>query len=98
MIRGLQRLLSAGRSALVNDMDQAVSGFRELLELWKQVAMPIHMAETQALFTALVGQDHPEARAAAEAAYQWVRSSGANRLLELWAPGLPRPAAVAATG
>ena len=97
MIRGIHRLLSAGRSALVNDMDQAASGFRELIELWKQVGMPIQTAETQALFAALVGQDDPEARAAAKAAYQWIQSSGANRLLELWAPGLPRPA-VAATG
>ena len=56
IIRGIHRLLSAGRSALVNDMDQAVSGFRELIELWKQVGMPIQTAETQALFAALVGQ------------------------------------------
>lgn len=97
MIRGFNLLLSAGRTALNNQPDAAVTGFRELIELWEQVAKPINLAEVRALFAALVGQDHPEARAAAEAAYQFVSSSGASQLLELWAPGLPRPAAVAAT-
>jgi tetratricopeptide (TPR) repeat protein len=98
MIRGLERLLSAGRAALSGDREQAMAGFRELLNTWAPVASPLQLAETQALFAALVGQDDPEAKAAAEAAYQWVISAGATRLLTLWAAGLPHPQAVAATG
>jgi len=98
MIRGFHLLLSAGGAALSGDREQALAGFRDLLSMWAPVATPSQMAETRALFAALVGQDHPEARAAAEAAYQWVRSSGANRLLELWAPGLPQGGTAAATG
>jgi hypothetical protein len=98
MIQGLHRLLSTGRAALSGDREQALAGFRDLLSMWAPVATPLQLAETRALFAALVGQDHPEARAAAEAAYQWVVSAGADQLLALWAPGLPQPQAVAATG
>jgi hypothetical protein len=46
----------------------------------------------------LVGQDHPAAAAAAQAAQEWLTSTGGNGLAKMWAAGLPVSAEAEAAG
>ena len=95
---GVQMFVSAGLAALNADLQQAITGFRGVIEIFEQVALPIQLACVRAHFAALIGQDHPEARLAAQAAHDWVVGAGATLFLTLWEPGLPKQVGSALTG
>jgi hypothetical protein len=73
-----------------------VAGFALLIEHLEEYGFPIELYGVRTLFAALVGQDVPEARVAAELAYQWIIDTGSYGYLELWKDGLPEQATEAA--
>ncbi len=97
-VKGLRIMADAVDTALAGETRQAADRFGEAIELWTAAASGLELTLLQATFAKLVGQDHPAARAAAEAAYQWVTSSGADLLVELLADGLPTAGTMAASG
>jgi hypothetical protein len=89
--------VDTGRALLAGSIPDAVAGFLALVDHLEEYGLPIEHHGTQVLFAALVGLDIPEAREAAEAAYEWILDSGSYGYLEAWKDGLP-PHAVEATG
>ncbi len=86
---GLRHLVGAIAAALADRHDEAVAGFREGLQIWSRTAADMSLAGARAIFSHLIGLDHPEAAAAGAEARRWVTECGAHRLLDLWAEGLP---------
>jgi len=86
----------AGRTALAGSTPDAVAAFGALIEHLEEYGFPIELYGVRTLFAALVGQDVPEAREAAELAYQWIIDTGSYGYLELWKAGLPEQATEAA--
>ena len=86
---GVTLFISGTRAALSGDLDQAADRFIELIELWTPVVAEEDLAIAQTAFAMLVGLDHPAAAAAAQAAYDWLVSTGTTCFLDVWADGLP---------
>ncbi len=95
-VQRIKLYTDAGRAALARATGDAVAGFALLIEHLEEYGFPIELYGVRTLFAALVGQDVPEAREAAELAYQWIIDTGSYGYLELWKDGLPEQATEAA--
>jgi hypothetical protein len=93
--RGLL-MIAAGRAAFAGDTAEAVAQFLALEELLVETGFASFLNAARTLFATVVGQDVPEAREAAERAYQWIVDTGSYGYLEAWKDGLPEQAAQAA--
>lgn len=92
VVDGVGMYLEAIRAALGGKIDQSADLFTALLELWGPVVVEEDLAIVQTTFAMLVGRDDPIAAQAAQAAYDWLISTGTTCFLEVWADGLPAPA------
>ena len=92
LVDGLGMYLEGTRAALSGDTDQAADLFTSLIELWGPVVIEEDLAIVQTTFAMLVGRNHPAAAQAAQAAYEWLASTGTTCFMEVWADGLPTPA------
>jgi len=86
----------AGRAYFAEATAEAVIAFAALVENVEEYGLPLEVNGHRVEFAALVGQDVPEAREAAERAYQWIIDTGSYGYLELWKDGLPEQAVEAA--
>ena len=89
---GVAIFIEAAQAALSGDLVQAADRFIELIELWAPVVLEEDLAIIQTAFAMLVGLDHPAAAAAAQAAYDWLSSTGTTCLMDVWVDGLPETA------
>jgi hypothetical protein len=92
LVDGVGMYLEATRAALGGKIDQSADLFTALIELWEPVVVEEDLAIVQTTFAMLVGRDNPIAAQAAQAAYDWLISTGTTCFLEVWADGLPAPA------
>jgi class 3 adenylate cyclase/tetratricopeptide (TPR) repeat protein len=93
------RLYAAGvRAALTGDREKAIEIFDRLLPFADTIVLGNDLAMIRASYAMLVGQDHPAAAAAAQAAQEWLTSTGGNGLAKMWAAGLPVSAEAEAAG
>jgi hypothetical protein len=93
-----QRLLAkAGWAVLDGQTEDAVAAFTTLLELYQKHFAVDRLQEARLVFATVMGPEIPEARLAAETAYDEIAKAGAHHLLEVWKDALPRPAAEAAS-
>ncbi len=100
LMDGLAMYVEGSQAALNGDVDHAADLFTSLIELFEPVVLEEDLAMVQTTFAMLVGLDHPAAANAAQAAYDWLASTGTVCFMDVWAEGLP-PRAVqegAATG
>lgn len=98
-IKGLRLFADAAQAALAGERDEAARLFGDAIALWEQTATGLELALLQATFAKMVGQEHPEAAAAAASAYQWFSDSGSALLLDVLREGFPaQPSAGAASG
>ena len=86
----------AGRAFFAGSTADTLAAFGALIEHLEEYGVPSGTSGARALFAYLVGQDVPQAREAAELAYQWIIDTGSYGYLELWKDGLPEQAAEAA--
>jgi hypothetical protein len=89
MVTGLRHLVAGIAAALHDEADEAVTHMRAGVEIWSRVASGMNLAGARAIFSYLLGDDHPEAAAAGAQARAFLMECGAHRLLDVWAGGLP---------
>jgi hypothetical protein len=89
MVKGLRHLVAGIAAALHDETDEAVTHMRAGVEIWSRVASGMNLAGARAIFSYLLGDDHPEAAAAGAQARAFLMECGAHRLLDVWAGGLP---------
>jgi class 3 adenylate cyclase/tetratricopeptide (TPR) repeat protein len=77
-------------------IEDGVAAFTTLIELYDRWFSVQSSQEARLLFATVMGPDLPEARLAAETAYDEITKAGAHHLLEVWKDALPPPAVEAA--
>jgi tetratricopeptide (TPR) repeat protein len=93
----IDRMASAARAALSDRPEEAARLFGEAIDLCEAT----DGSQWAMLLSALYGElmpDHPEARAAAQEAFDWFTAHGANGFLGLFADSWPASIAPAETG
>jgi hypothetical protein len=92
----LRSMLEGVGRALAGDREAAAAAFMKAADLLRRYGDAEKLFTTLATFAALVGQDHPEAAAAAREAQEWALETRANCLRQVYADGMPPPATDAA--
>jgi hypothetical protein len=94
---GQRLLVKAGWAVLDGRIEDGVAAFTTLIELYQKHFAVDRLQEARLVFATVIGPEIPEARLAAETAYDEIAKAGAYHLLEVWKDALPRPAAEAAS-
>ncbi|NNC39345.1 MAG: AAA family ATPase [Acidimicrobiia bacterium] len=97
-VDGVHLYATAVHAALTGEKERAVELFDRLLVHLEPIVLGYDLAMVRASYAALVGQDHPAAAAAAQAAQEWLTSTGSDGLAKMWAAGLPASSEAEAAG
>ena len=97
-VEGIRLYVPAVRAALSGDQSTSIDLFDQLLVIVEPIVLGYDLAMVRATYAMLVGQDHPAAAAAAQAAQDWLTSTGSNGLAKMWAAGLPDSSEAEAAG
>ena len=90
MLDSIQRMTAGSIAALREQSDEAVDAFVGALDF---AYLRLDRAQVQALFATVVGRASGEARRASDAAYDLFTACGATAFTDLYAGGMPQPAA-----
>lgn len=94
---GHHLMIEAGRAMLAGHLDDAVSAFVRLIDLYDEALTTDWTVYARVVFASLVGLEVPQARTAAEEAQAILSDAGAGHLLTMWEAIFPSEAAQTAS-